>query len=99
MVKVKVLLKCEYCDGKAYLPFKEAVDNNGRKYMRYLPCPQCHGSGMFARWIDLAEYKKLLEQETCPHEHVATSGSRYLSYGEADDDLQDYCIDCGKLLD
>lgn len=29
MVKVKVLSKCEHCDGKANFPFKEDVDYKG----------------------------------------------------------------------
>ena len=87
MVKVKVLLKCEYCDGKAYLPFMETVDNDGRKYMQYLPCPRCHGSGLFPKWIDLAEYKLLLEQETCPHEHISRTGIHHFSGGEVWNDI------------
>ena len=60
--KVRILSKCQSCDGKAYLPFKEDVDYKGQKYMRYKPCPICNGSGVTAKWITLAEFKHLLEQ-------------------------------------
>ena len=99
MVKIKVLLKCDYCDGKAYLPFKEAVDYSGRKYMQYLPCPRCHGSGLQSKWITLAEYKQLLEQETCPHKHVSRIGSRHITENGLTDDIREICDDCGKVLD
>lgn len=46
LIKVKNLSKCLDCDGLAYLPAGETVDTQGEKYMRYLPCPKCQGSGL-----------------------------------------------------
>ena len=60
--KIHVLLKCEHCQGKAYLPEGEAEDYMGRKYIRYKPCPRCEGSGMAPKWVTLAEFRQLLEQ-------------------------------------
>jgi len=60
--KIHVLLKCEYCQGKAYLFVNEAEDYQGRKYGRYKPCPRCQGSGMDAKWISLTEFQQLSEQ-------------------------------------
>jgi len=51
MEKFRILSKCEYCQGKAYLPEGEAEDYMGRKYVRYKPCPRCGGSGMAAKWV------------------------------------------------
>ena len=59
--KIYVLLKCEHCQGKAYLPEGEAEDYMGRKYIRYKPCPRCKGTGMVAKWVNFAEFRLLLE--------------------------------------
>lgn len=99
MIKVKILSKCEHCDGKAYLPFKEAIDSKGEKYMQFLPCPKCQGSGMTGKCINLTEFKQLLEQSECPHEHVSQIGGYHFSAGEVWDDLVYVCDDCGKVLD
>jgi len=62
MEKFRILSKCEYCQGKAYLAEGEAEDYMGRKYVRYKHCPRCEGSGMVAKWVALAELRQLLEQ-------------------------------------
>ena len=98
MVKVKILSKCSYCEGKAYLPFKEDVDTKGEKYMRYLPCPGCHGSGQASKWIPLPEFQQLI-QESCAHEHVTSNGGFHFTAGEIWDDIAEVCSDCGKALD
>lgn len=67
--------------------------------MQYLPCPQCHGSCLFGKWIDLAEYKLLMEQEACPHRHVSRVGSRHITENGLSDDIKDICDDCDKVLD
>jgi hypothetical protein len=99
MVKVKVLVKCTYCDGKAYLPSGMGVDYAGEEYQRYLPCPKCHGSGQTGKWISLPEFQKLLKDVECPHEHVSQTGGFHFSAGEVWDDIQDVCEDCGEVLD
>ena len=69
--KIHVLLKCEHCQGKAYLPKGEAEDYMGRKYIRYNPCPRCKGTGMSAKWVTLVELRQLLEQSESLQEHVS----------------------------
>ena len=69
--KIQVLLKCEHCQGKAYLPEGEAEDYMGRKYIRYKPCPRCKGTGMSAKWVTLVELRQLLEQSESLQEHVS----------------------------
>jgi hypothetical protein len=96
--KVKILSKCSYCDGKAYLPEGEAVDTKGEVYMRFLPCPKCHGSGLSGKWINLYELKQLLGQSVCPHEHVSNNGGHHFSAGEVWDDIEEVCSDCGEAL-
>ncbi len=34
-IKVKILSKCSYCNGQAYLPAGETVDTKGERYMRF----------------------------------------------------------------
>ena len=68
--KIQVLLKCEHCQGKAYLPEGEAEDYMGRKYIRYKPCPRCKGTGMSAKWVTLVELRQLLEQSEKTKESV-----------------------------
>ena len=68
--KIHVLLKCEHCQGRAYLPEGETEDYMGRKYIRYKPCPRCEGSGMAAKWVALAEFRQLLEQSESAKELV-----------------------------
>ncbi len=69
--KIHILLKCEHCQGKAYLPEGEAEDYMGRKYLRYKRCPRCQGSGMVAKWVTLAEFQQLLEQSEHAKELVS----------------------------
>ena len=71
VVKIHVLLKCEHCQGQAYLFVGEAEDYQGQKYDRYKPCPRCEGSGMAAKWVALAEVRQLLEQSESQHEYVS----------------------------
>ena len=71
VVKIHVLLKCEHCQGQAYLFVGEAEDFYGQKYDRYKPCPRCEGSGMAAKWVALAEVRELLEQSVSPQENVS----------------------------
>ena len=99
MVKVKVLSKCTYCDGQAYLPSGMGVDYAGEKYQHYLPCPKCNGSGQTGKWISLPEFQKLLKEADCPHEHISQTGGFHFSAGEVWDDIQDVCEDCGEVLD
>jgi hypothetical protein len=96
--KIHVLLKCEHCQGKAYLPEGEAEDYRGRKYIRYKPCPICEGSGMAAKWITLSELSQLLKKVECAHEHIASTGEGHSPAGEVWDDIQEVCSDCGKVL-
>ena len=49
MVKIRVLSKCQHCDGKAYLPIGEGFDFKGESYTRHIPCPVCEGSGLAAQ--------------------------------------------------
>jgi len=70
MEKFRILSKCEYCQGKAYLPEGEAEDYMGRKYIRYKPCPRCKGTGMVAKWVSLVELRLLLELSESTKESV-----------------------------
>ena len=62
MMKVRILDRCEYCDGEAFIFAYEDVDANGEMYDRYRPCEMCHGSGNRAKWIGLRELSDLLER-------------------------------------
>lgn len=69
-LKVRILSKCQDCDGQAYLPSDMGIDSRGVEYQRYLPCPTCNGSGQPGKWISISEVQKLLEEAECPHERV-----------------------------
>ena len=61
MIKVRILDRCEFCDGEAYVFDYEDVDARGDACDRYRPCEMCHGSGNRARWVSLREFADLLE--------------------------------------
>ena len=62
MIKVRILDRCEFCDGEAYIYDYQDVDTQGEAYDRYRPCEMCHGSGNRAKWIGLRELSDLLER-------------------------------------
>ena len=45
MMKVRILDRCEFCDGEAYVFVCEDVDARGETFDRYRPCDMCNGSG------------------------------------------------------
>ncbi|MCJ7521279.1 MAG: hypothetical protein MUP21_03575 [Dehalococcoidia bacterium] len=51
MMKVRILDRCEFCDGEAYIFVCEDVDSRGETYDRYRPCEVCQGSGNQAKWV------------------------------------------------
>ena len=51
MIKVRILDRCEFCDGEAYVFDCEDVDARGDAYDRYRPCETCHASGNQAKWL------------------------------------------------
>ena len=75
MVKIQILIQCEQCKGKAYLPASEAESTTGEIYTRYVPCSQCQGSTKQSQWVTLAEFAVMLEAAKCQHEHTSTRGS------------------------
>ena len=99
MIKVQILTQCEHCQGQAYLPVCEDESYTGEKYIRYLPCPCCNGSGAQPKWISLAVLAALLEKETCFQQHTSFHGSLRFSAGEVWDDIHEVCCDCGAILD
>jgi hypothetical protein len=60
MIKVRILDRCEFCDGEAYIYVSEDVDANGDTFDRYRPCEMCHGSGNRATWISLRVLSNLI---------------------------------------
>ena len=62
MMKVRILDRCEFCDGEAYVFVCEDVDARGETFDRYRPCEMCHGNGNRAKWVGLRELSDLLER-------------------------------------
>ena len=62
MMNVRILDRCEFCDGEAYIFDWEDVDSRGESYDRYRPCEMCQGSGNRARWVSIREFADLLER-------------------------------------
>jgi hypothetical protein len=81
------------------VPVGEGKNYKGRTYTRYVPCPDCDGSGNQARWISLQEFAELLRQAVCPHKHVSAQGGMHFSAGDVWDDIVQVCSDCGANLD
>ncbi len=99
MIKVHILASCSHCNGQALLPMGESEDCHGNKYTRHIPCPFCGGSGNEPKWIDLADFTKLLQQSACPHEHTSFQGNIHFNAGDVYDDIHEICDDCGANLD
>ena len=64
MMKVRILDRCETCDGDAYIFDYQDLDSRGETYDRYRPCVMCQGSGNQAKWVSLREFADLLERAT-----------------------------------
>ena len=62
-IKVQILVPCNACNGEAYVPVGQVESQMGEKYTRYLPCPQCQGSGNQVKWISLLEFGEMLSDE------------------------------------
>lgn len=62
MIQVRILDRCEFCDGEAYIFVCEDVDARGEAYDRYRSCEACHGSGNRATWINLRDLSNLIER-------------------------------------
>ena len=58
----RILDRCEFCDGEAYIFIHEDVDARGETFDRYRPCEMCHCSGNRAKWVCLRELSDLLER-------------------------------------
>jgi len=63
MMKVHILVRCEFCDGEAYVFVCKDVDAQGETYDRYRPCEMCHGSGNRAKWVGLRELSELYRND------------------------------------
>ena len=99
MLKVYILDRCPYCDGKAYLPVGEATDWNGEPYTRYEPCQMCDGTGESSKWVSLPDFLNMLKAAMCKHEHTSYRGGMHFSAGDVWDDIEEVCDDCGVNLD
>jgi hypothetical protein len=62
MIKARILDRCEFCDGEAYIFDCQDVDSRGDTYDRYRPCEMCHGCGNRAIWVGLRGLANLLER-------------------------------------
>ena len=62
MIKVRILDRCEFCDGEAYIYVCEDVDARGDTFDRYRPCEMCHGSGNREKGVSLREFSDLIER-------------------------------------
>jgi DnaJ-class molecular chaperone len=60
MVKIQILITCQACNGRAYVPVGEEISCTGTKFVRHRPCFACQGSGKQTRWLDIQEFTNLL---------------------------------------
>jgi len=54
--QVQVFNVCDYCQGKAYLPYEGGTNAKGKSVIRHSACPQCHGTGRSNQWITIEEF-------------------------------------------
>jgi hypothetical protein len=73
-IKVHIADDCSYCQGKAYLQYKEAESCSGDSYTQYKPCSSCHGTGRQGSWITIAELARLIDQIDLFEPDYATLG-------------------------
>ena len=59
--QVHIKTRCNYCEGKAYLPYGEQNSGNEEFLPRYLPCPICQGTGLESKWISLTQLRILID--------------------------------------
>jgi hypothetical protein len=79
-IKVKILTDCDYCEGKAYLPYRESVDYKGNIYKENKPCPQCGGTGLTEKSISISELIRLIEDtDVCEPDYPALAMAEPLS--------------------
>jgi hypothetical protein len=64
MIRVRILDRCEFCDGEAYIFLCEDVDANGDSSARYRPSEMCQGSCNRAKWVSLRELSDLHDPNT-----------------------------------
>jgi len=98
MMKVRILDRCEFCDGEANIFVCEDVDANGQTFDRYRPCEMCHGSGNLAKWVSLADFQNELSEIQCHHVNTSYRGGYHFSAGDVWDDIQEVCHSCNKVL-
>ena len=99
MLKVHILNRCPYCDGKAYLPTGKDTNAKGETYTRHTPCQMCEGTGERGKWVSLTDFLEMLNEAQCKHEHTSYQGSMHFSAGEVWDDIVEVCDDCGANLE
>ena len=64
MIKVRILDRCEFCNGEAYIFDYQDVDSRAETYDRYRPCEMCNGSGNRVNWINQQDFSELLDRVT-----------------------------------
>ena len=62
MIKVRILDRCEHCEGDCYMPVGEFESYTGKRYIRHEPCPQCEGVGRQAKRVSLHEFACILDK-------------------------------------
>jgi hypothetical protein len=63
MKKAIVVVKCEFCDGEAYVHTGGEYENeDGSKTPIYLPCAFCKGTGEMEKRISLREFQQMLDR-------------------------------------
>ena len=85
MTKVYVLMRCTVCEGQAYFPLGEAESHTGEKYMRYVPCAACQGSGQAAKWVSMREFLDLLDAAAT----IDPMEPNYLKLAQKEPNIQD----------
>jgi len=62
VIKVRILDRCEFCDGEAYIFVSEDVDAHGETFDWCRPCEACNGSENRVKLVNFREFADLLER-------------------------------------
>ena len=97
--KVQILIPCDHCKDKAYVPDPKDTGPVGRQHNQSNPCPVCQGSGHCTQWVSLEQFSAMLANSQCPHEHTSFLGGYHFTEGDVWDDIVEVCDDCGARLE
>ena len=60
MKKIKIISKCQVCNGKGLVPSDETFTIGGQIRVCHIACDSCNGRGKETRWVNESEATRVL---------------------------------------